>query len=198
MDIREHKRELRARLRAARDALAPERVTAWSAAITTHVRQAAAWRDADAIAGFVGVRGEPQTHALLEHALAAGKALWLPRVLGPTALGFVRVRSLDVLAPSGFGLLEPPLDPDAPPVALAETDVDLVLVPGLAFTRDGARLGFGRGYYDRALAPLAARPSPLRLGVCFADFLDREPLPTDELDIRVHAIATEHGIIVCG
>jgi 5-formyltetrahydrofolate cyclo-ligase len=197
VDIRETKRELRARLRAARDALAPADVTSWSAAITAHVRDAAAWRDAEAIAGFVGVRGEPETRPLLEHALAEGKAVWLPRVLGPSELGFVRVRSLGVLAPGGFGLFEPPLDQNDPPLAFAQTDVDVVLVPGLAFASDGARLGFGRGYYDRALAPFAKLRTPVRLGVCFTAFLDREPVPTDGYDVGVHAIATEHGLVAC-
>jgi 5-formyltetrahydrofolate cyclo-ligase len=195
VDIGEQKRELRARLRAARDALAPERVIEWSAAITNHVHDDPAWRGAEAIAGFVGVRGEPETRALLELALAEGKAVWLPRVLGPSELGFVRVRSLGVLAPGGFGLLEPPLDPDEPPHALAEIDVDLALVPGLAFATNGARLGFGRGYYDRALAPFGQSRVPLRLGVCFSAFLDREPIPTDTHDVTMHAVATEHGIV---
>jgi len=197
VDVGDRKQGLRARLRAARGALAPEAVSEWSAAIVRHVQAASAWREAGAIAGFVGVKGEPETHTLLDAALQAGKSLWLPRVLGPRDLGFVRVRALDVLAPGGFGLLEPPLDRDDPPLPLAAIDVDLVLVPGLAFARDGARLGFGRGYYDRTLAPFAAKDVPVRMGVCFAAFLDREPIPTDVHDVTMHAIATEHGVVAC-
>jgi 5-formyltetrahydrofolate cyclo-ligase len=193
VDIRTAKRDLRARMRAIRDALSSEAVDAMSAAIAAHVMNEPSWTSARAVAGFVGVRGEPDTRELLEHALAMGKALWLPRVLGPTELGFVRVRSLDTLVPGGFGLLEPP--PSERTHALTDRDVDLVLVPGLAFASNGARLGFGRGYYDRALASFAAIDPPLRLGLCFAAMLDAAEIPTDENDVPMHAIATEHGIV---
>ncbi len=180
-------------MRAVRDALSSDAVEAMSAAITAHVMADPAWTSARALAGFVGVRNEPDTMELLEHALASGKALWLPRVVSPTEIRFARVHSLDALAPGGFGLLEPPAS--APTHALTDRDVDLVLVPGLAFASNGARLGFGRGYYDRALASFAAAPPPLRLGVCFAAFLDTAPIPTDENDVPMHAVATEHGIV---
>jgi 5-formyltetrahydrofolate cyclo-ligase len=106
------------------------------------------------------------------------------------------VRALDVLAPGGFGLLEPP-ESAGEPQPLAALDLDLVLVPGLGFASSGARLGFGRGYYDRALAPFADRDAPLRLGLCFAEFLDTAAIPTDTYDVPMHAIATERGITAC-
>lgn len=193
MDVPAEKRELRARMRALRDALSSEAVDAMSAAITAHVLADPAWTSARAIAGFVGVRNEPDTRALLEHALATGKALWLPRVLGPTELAFVRVHALESLVPGGFGLLEPPASEHTH--ALTDRDVDLVLVPGLAFASNGARLGFGRGYYDRALASFVATDPPLRLGLCFSSFLDTSPIPTDANDVPMHALATEHGIV---
>ena len=195
MDVIDEKRELRARLRAARTAIPSEQIAMMSAAIVQCVRSSPAWARARAIAGFVGVNGEPDTRALLELAIAEGKALWLPRVLGARDLGFAQVHGLAQLEPGGFGLLEPPSH--AANVPLSAVALDLVLVPGLAFTSDGARLGFGRGYYDRALAPFANDETPLRLGVCFTAFLDRELVPTDAHDVPMHAIATEHGIVVC-
>ena len=68
--------------------------------------------------------------------------------------------------------------------------IDLLLVPGLAFTRDGQRLGRGGGYYDRYLAGLPA--GAVKLGVCFeCQLVDR--LPSEAHDQRVHAIVTENG-----
>ena len=121
------------------------------------------------MAAFVGVKGEPDTRALLEQALAAGKRLWLPRMAGRPprqSIEFVEVGDLGMLAPARFGLLEPR---EGPGFALADTDVAFALIPGLAFTVGGLRLGYGKGYYDVALAPLRDRPRPLRVGICFAD-----------------------------
>ena len=160
----------------------PERARA-SAIIAQRVQQHPAW-SAAAIAAFVGVRHEPDTRALLEAALEQGKTLWLPRVDSDTALTWGRVEDLDALVPGRFGLLEPPSGQRAFPA------VDLVLVPGVAFGRDGARLGHGRGYYDRALASTAAGP---RIGLCLARFLDppEGPIPMGPTDIYVDAVIAE-------
>ncbi|MEZ4448313.1 MAG: 5-formyltetrahydrofolate cyclo-ligase [Nannocystaceae bacterium] len=154
------------------------------------------WAQARGIAAFVGVAGEPDTRALLAAALAEGKALWLPRVLrGPGHLEFVAVDDLDRLGPAAFGLLEP-LPAAGERTCRHPEGVDLVLVPGLAFDREGARIGFGKGYYDRALAPLRDRSPPLRVGVGFVDFVDpaEGPIPMGPSDVRVHAIATDEGL----
>lgn len=196
MDVVRDKQELRARLRAARAAIAPERIATMSSAIAAHVQASPAWASAAAIAGFVGVKGEPDTRELLAAVLAEGKALWLPRVLGPREIGFARVHELADLVRGGFGLFEPPAS--AGIVALAAAAVDLVLTPGLAFTSAGVRLGFGRGHYDRELGPTAIDAAPIRMGICFAEFLDVVALPSDAHDVPMHAIATEHGVIACG
>jgi len=198
VDVDTAKRELRSRLRSERARLEPTLVQRASTQLVDVIRRSTPWRTARSIAAFVGVRHEPDTRALLQAALDEGKALWLPRVLDGDRLGFRRVHALAELVPGTFGLFEPPLVADDPPCELAATGVDLVLVPGLAFGSDGARIGFGRGYYDRALAPLAGRAAPVRMGVCFAAFLDATEIPMDALDVPVHAVATEHGVVVCG
>lgn len=198
MDVDATKRELRARLRSARARLDPAFVSEASSRLGAVVRSAAAWGAARSIAAFLGVRNEPDTRAILHSALADGMAVWLPRVLAGDRLGFRRVHTLAELVPGSFGLLEPPMDPDDPPSELAAIGVDLVLVPGLAFGSDGSRIGFGRGYYDRAFAPVRAADVPMRMGVCFAAFLDVAPIPMAPSDVRVHAVATERGLLTCG
>jgi 5-formyltetrahydrofolate cyclo-ligase len=185
-------------LRLERARLDPAFVQHASAQLVDVIRRAPPWRAAPSIAGFVGVRHEPDTRALLQAALDEGKALWLPRVLDGGHLGFRRVHTLAELVSGSFGLFEPPLVVDDPPRELATTGVRLVLVPGLAFGSDGARIGFGRGYYDRALAPLAGRDVPVRVGVCFAAFLDAAPIPIDAFDVPMHGVATERGVVECG
>ncbi|MDC0717382.1 5-formyltetrahydrofolate cyclo-ligase [Nannocystis bainbridge] len=189
------KADIRAHSAARRRERGPEDVAARSAELCAHVLGEARWRAATSVAAFVGVKGEPDTRPLLIAALAAGKRLWLPRMAGPRRqnLEFVAVTDLAALAPASFGLLEPR---DGPGVTLADADVDLVLMPGLAFTRAGVRLGYGKGHYDGATAPLRSASRPVRVGLCFADELV-ETLPVEPHDVGVHALATELGLLDC-
>jgi 5-formyltetrahydrofolate cyclo-ligase len=194
--------ELRAALRRRREGLAETFQREASAAIAAAVRGLPTWRGARSVAGFVGVRGEPDTRALLEAALREGKRLWLPRVAPGNRLRWVTVDDLDArLEPGAFGLLEPVArEGDAVLDSITEdAEIDLVLVPGLGFARSGGRIGFGCGYYDRALEPVAAAKVPVRIGLCFASFLDpvEGPIPIDAHDVRVHLVATERGVVRC-
>lgn len=185
------KAEIRSQALARRRTRTPDDIAARSARLHAHLLGHPCWRAAGSVAAFVGVGGEPDTRPLLQAALAAGKRLWLPRMVGrPQRAEFVAVADLAELAPAGFGLLEPRGGEGR---ELAELALDLALVPGLAFTGAGARLGFGKGHYDRALAPLRDRPRPLRLGVCFAD--DLVPgLPTEPHDVPLHGLVTDDGL----
>jgi 5-formyltetrahydrofolate cyclo-ligase len=193
---------LREALRGRRAGLLPDRRSAGSAAIAAAVQRHPTWGGARAVAGFVGVRGEPDTRALLEAALREGKRLWLPRVVDDSRLQWVAVDDLDgQLRPGTFGLLEP-VEREGADVLdriTAEADIDLVLVPGLAFASSGARIGFGCGYYDRALEGVASAAHPVRIGVCFSGFLDppEGPIPADGHDVPMHLVVTEHGVVSC-
>lgn len=189
---------LRAALRARRAALDPDEVARRSARLTDVLRAHPAWSEARAIAAFVGVRAEPDTWALLHDAWSRGVEVWLPWVRGD-ALAFVRTVDRAQLVPGCFGLLEPAPGTE-PPRALADVAPPLVLVPGLGFGRDGARIGFGRGYYDRALGPLRDRTDVRRFGVVFSDFVDppEGPIPMDAHDVPMHALVTDAGVMACG
>jgi len=104
---------------------------------------------------------------------------------GDRALSFHRVTPAQLVA-GPMGIRQPA--PDAPQVAL--TELDLIVVPGAAFTRSGARVGRGGGYYDTTLA--AARPGALRVGVCFECQL-ASSLPTEPHDLFVDWVITEEA-----
>jgi 5-formyltetrahydrofolate cyclo-ligase len=89
-----------------------------------------------------------------------------------------------------FGILEPP--PDAP--AFAPELVDMALIPGLAFTRDGGRLGYGGGFYDRLLPQL--RPDCLLVGITHSSLL-LPALPLEPHDIKMQFLALETEILAC-
>lgn len=132
---------------------------------------------------FASLPGEVDT-ASVERVLAdRGAALVWPRVDGATLALHRAARS--ELAPAGrFQIAEP--SPAAP--AVEPDALDLVIVPGLAFDRGGARLGFGRGFYDRLLA---AAPHALRIAICLPSQLVAD-VPVEAHDQRVDLL------LVCG
>jgi len=198
------KQTLRKQLLARRRALLAEQVEACSLALTQELVKHRLWREARGIAAFVGVRNEPDTADLLERSLAAGKLVWLPRVTERGCMRFWPCTDFAALLPGRMGLREPPIVDEGIIAPGPEHGVDLVLVPGLGFGRDGARLGFGAGHYDRAFASrrMGATVMPALCGVCFTDFLDPlgpygPPIPMLEHDLHMHYVATEFGLERC-
>lgn len=99
------------------------------------------------------------------------------------------IDSLAALQPSRWGLREPlPQNPVHP------SEIDLVLVPGVAFGRDGARCGRGGGFYDRFLAALA--PTVCKIGIGF-DFQLVEDVPMEPHDHPMDLIVTDAGVVRC-
>lgn len=188
-DVRAAKRALRRRFRARRAAVPARLREAWSRAVAARAAALPEWRAADSIHLFIGaLPGEIGTMALVQAALAESKALLCPRVAG-TELETRHISSLDEMKPGYRGLLEP--DP-ARCEQIAASVADLVLVPGLAFTESGGRLGMGSGFYDRLLAdaaaPVVALAFELQIG---------GEVPTTAHDRPVDAIVTELRLIRC-
>lgn len=151
-----------------------DEVAALSAALSAHVAALLEAHGARVVASYQAMGGEP--HVALPGAF---EQLW-PRCVGDT-LEFAP-HAGEAAVPGRFGIPEP--DGAAEPPGR----IDAVLVPGLAFSRRGARLGQGAGFYDRALAGLD--PRALRVGVCYAWQL-RDDVPMDRHDVAMTHVATE-------
>jgi 5-formyltetrahydrofolate cyclo-ligase len=194
------KAALRAASQQRRQLRGPEANASLSAALLGRLLRHPLWQQARGIAAFVGVRGEPDTWGLLAATLAERKRLWLPR-MEAGEIAFVPVADLRELEPAKFGLLEP--RPRAGQTAVKTptpaAGIDVVLVPGLGFSAAGGRLGWGKGHYDRALAPVRQAAAPLRVGVCFSEDLDPpgEKIPLEDHDVPMHWVATPDGITFC-
>lgn len=148
------------------------------------------WAAADTVLAFAAMPDEPDTAALLHRALTDGKRLLLPRVQSKTEMDWVEIPALRLLRPGAFGIQEPPADlPAADPAGYAAA---LALVPCLAASRDGVRLGRGGGYYDRFLAHYKGAG----LLLC-PEALLLDELPCDDWDARFapENILTEKGIL---
>ena len=182
------KREARAQARTLRAALDMQAVGRGMAAMLFPLP---CWAAAGTVLAFAAMPDEPDTAAILRQALADGKHLLLPRVLSKTAMDWVEIPDLALLRPGACGILEPPADlPAADPAVFARP---LALIPCLAASPDGVRLGRGGGYYDRFLAHYKGR----RLLVCPTAALLGD-LPCEGWDVRFspHEILTEKGILL--
>lgn len=144
--------------------------------------------DRQRILCYVGVAGELDTEPLLRELLAAGKQLYLPRCEADGSMTARLAANLDDLTPDRIGI---PAPPESAPCASA-SELDAVLLPGLAFDRVGTRLGKGKACYDRFLAGSA----PLLVGLCPQGALQRR-LPFDSRDVPAQLLVTEKRCIRC-
>lgn len=140
---------------------------------------------ADTVMAYASIGTEVDTYPLLGEILARGKRLFLPRTMGRGIMTAMQVSDLGACVPGAYGILEPPEDA----YAADPTEIDLILVPGLAFDRHGNRVGHGAGYYDRYLAAYGG----LTCGVCFAAQVVQGLSPQPH-DVPVGALATEAGV----
>ena len=140
------------------------------------------------ISSYISVKNEVDTHGLIQATLEGGKCIGVPLTGKGGQMRHCRIASLSELKPAAFGLLEP--SPEAEEIQ-AEA-FDLILVPGLAFDREGNRIGFGAGYYDRFLA----RTNAPKVGLAY-DSQILHHLPSDPHDIRMDFLVTETGVCVC-
>ena len=157
-----------------------------SAQLCAAIAGASAWRSAHSVAIFAPQPREPDVELLWMH--GDGKSFAYPRV-AEDRLDLFRVASLHELAPGALGVREPIAGIER---AVVPATLDLILVPGVAFTRGGERLGRGGGFYDRLLASLPAHTC--KIGVCFEAQILPE-LPVEAHDQRINLLATERGLL---
>ena len=170
------KAALRQRMKLVRDGVGDHLLR--SVQLWAKVAEMPEYQQAHSVMAFVGFNGEPDTDPLFARIAADGKRLLLPRV---EATGIVVADGSSPLVASKFGVQEP----TGPAIDVEE--IDLVIVPGLAFTSAGDRLGYGQAYYDRLL-PTVSAPT---VGVCFEEQLvEVEEMPLAAHDVRVGAVVS--------
>jgi len=179
------KRPIRSRLMLLRRQLPEEQWCTRSLAVQRRLSTLPEFAQARTVALYSPIHNEVATDRLLAWCLADGKRTLYPRVVGDQ-LEFVEAGSLGELARGCFGVLEP-----CGGQVVAPAEIDLLLVPGVGFDRSGHRLGYGKGFYDRALQ--AEHPGTLRVGIGF-DFQLVDQLPAEAHDVRLQLLVTESNI----
>ena len=177
------KRAIRAAALARRDALSPEARAAGSAALSADAVERVAGPVAGrVVSGFWPIRSEIDPRPLMVSLASRGALLALPRIV-EGQLEFRAYRTGDPLVSAGFGTFEPTADrPLAAP--------DILLVPLSAFDASGGRIGYGKGFYDAAIAALKRVKPIITIGLAFA-CQEVPEVPMEPHDQRLHFTMNE-------
>ena len=185
------KSELRKDVLKLRGAMSPEELKVKSDSVISRLQGLDEYRQARVVMAYVDFRNEVQTGALIESCLTGGKRICVPitdiaaKVLTPSEIKDFP----GDLVPGAWGILEPrqecvrPLDPG---------EIDLVVVPGVAFDTNGDRLGYGGGFYDRFLP--RTRTGTVFVALAF-ELQVRDNVYPGPHDCPMHILLTEERVL---
>jgi len=199
MTIQVRKQTIRQRIIIDRERLGADERAARSQQISKRIASLEAYRKAGTVLAYMSFGAEYSSRELVLQALQEDKRVLLPRVNAATKeLDLYRVSSLQHdLALGQWNILEP-LAERCPRID-SLCDLDFILLPGVAFGRDGARLGYGGGFYDKLLARIAVNSQdhfPALVAGAFSMQLI-EGIPQEKTDYKVEWLVTENEIIPC-
>jgi 5-formyltetrahydrofolate cyclo-ligase len=168
-------------MRSIRDAIDQETRIIHSDQITAKLLESMEVRTAERLFIYVSFRSEVQTHSLIDELLKLNKEIFVPFIDSTNQMQAVRFSGWDGMHPDAFGVLVP-----RKPV-IEKREIHTAIVPGLAFTTKGVRIGYGKGHYDRFFA---GRPIKTRIGIAF-DCQILEAIPTNRYDYPMTGVFTE-------
>ena len=181
------KKEIRDSMLQKRNSLSKEEILEKSKKIEENIMKLEQYTKAKSVMYFVSFGSEVHTHDIIKNALGK-KTIIVPKVANNEIEPSVII-DFDNLVPSGkFRILEP-MDT----MHIANKGIELIFVAGLAFDKEGYRIGYGVGYYDRFLKKV---PKALKIGLAF-DFQVMDRLPREQHDVPVDMIVTDKEIIDC-
>ena len=186
---REIKKQLRCDMLTKRRSLPTAWVTAQSEVIAATFSTWPIYLSAATVMFYLSMPDEPQTEQIILDALGRGKKVCVP-LLGKTfgEMAAAWITDLDSLMTGRLGLKMP--DPERSCI-VAPADIDLIVVPGVAFDSRGNRLGMGAGYYDRFLEQ---KERCTLLGLAWS-CQNIDKVPSEPHDIRMHYLLTEKGLL---
>ena len=185
--LTEQKTRLREHLKQKRRSLTREQRLEFDQAIYARLLEQVELGQVGSVFCYVSAGTEVNTHPLIDRLRQLGKTVVIPRIVSSEKMiavpfdnwGELRVGQLGILTPDKY--------------AEWQSGVDLCITPGLGFTPDGKRIGFGRGYYDKWFAD---HPHVARTALCYeCQIVDA--VPVTETDMTVDQIITEKRLISC-
>ncbi len=175
-----------------RGELSIEDIMAKSLSIEEKLFELEEFKTADKLLFFVSFKNEVRTESMIKESLKLGKKVVVPITnLEEKKLELSELKDYDLeLGRSGYGILEPKKEFFR---SVDISEVDLVVMPGLAFDKEGNRLGYGGGYYDRLLSD---NLKVKRVAICF-DLQIIGKVVVDGYDVKVDKIVTEREVVNC-
>ena len=149
-------------------------------------------KEAEYVLCYAGYKSEAMTMDLITELLKMGKQVYLPKVSGEE-MDFYRITDISFLKEGYKGIPEPDVNKESiftKDIWEQHKERVVMILPGAAFSKSGARIGYGKGYYDRYLMQI---PCMERIALCY-DFQVVESIPADIHDIPVTVIVTETDI----
>ena len=187
-DLSEAKRLARRVVRLAAEGMALGQPDEDSSAACRLILKSTVWQRASRVMLYVPMRGELNVNSLIENGLKDDKLIALPRFsVSKNAYEACGIDNLSDLVPGKFGVLEPPPDCQT----MDTKQLDLAIVPGVAFAGLGGRLGRGGGFFDRLLTDIPAK----KCGVCFEQQVYPD-VPVERHDVKMDMIATPSGWLI--
>jgi len=175
---------------ARRNALTPKEVAEKSLRIKENFLGLPEFQDAESVMLFYGVKNEPETKSIIEKALSLGKLVSLPLTdFGKRQMKAIQVGAMEELRETRFGLVEP-----TGTRAVEPSSIGLIAMPGVAFDRQGNRVGWGKGFYDSMLRRTSTKV--VLAGICFEENLE-ESLPCESHDVKMNIIVTDRRVVRC-
>ncbi len=187
---------LRARMSVRRDELDARQRIAAAAGVLHSLEALPAFMTGRNVAGYWAIRGELPLNLAVTSLHRRGQRYFLPVLESKRQLRFAEYAQGTALANNRFGIPEPATEATG---RLAPRDMDVILLPLLAFDRSGRRLGTGGGWYDASLAFLRGLPrpaKPLLVGVGYA-FQQVDSVPVKIWDVPLDYVATDAELIAC-
>ncbi len=172
------KKALRKEIREKKREMTPQQIEEKSALLAAKFLQSELYRNAKSVYGYLPYNQEVRTTAMLRQAQLDGKRVAVPKVYG-NEMKFLWLDDLSQVEKGYSGIPEPVADGP-----VADDPTALVLMPGLAFDKEGHRVGYGGGYYDKFLT---AEPNHPTLALCY-DFQMLPKLETEEFDIPADCV----------
>lgn len=186
------KKTLRKEILQKRATLSTENILEYSDIIESKLYETDSYKEAKNIMSFISFSDEIHTHEIIKGSIKLGKSIVVPVTIPKTReMKVSQVLDFSELEIGYYNILTPKkefirfVDPNT---------IDLILVPGVVFARNGYRVGYGGGYYDRFFSKLNKEVK--KIGLAF-DLQIVDKVPTDSFDIPIDLIITEKEIIDC-